>query len=243
MEEHISHPYSEEMEGKSNIANIGIFLVNPGTVEGSLTVLEKLHKLVPQPYGPEAAPCATPVHGDAGSVMGMLSAKNAQIHGMTPEERLEGIWPVPGDFHRRMIHLQDTMNMLWTNETTSAHDRGTLSNIRTVFSIKSVKAKVSDSFNHVEDLVHVATKGLVVLAARKLMGLDSCLDSNADADEDRQERLQTVSQQIATYFWSQPSMGHIQSIIEADDEAAPEPYCVCKEHKGKCTITLMYLNG
>ena len=62
-------------------------------------------------------------------------------------------------------------------------DRGTLTNICIVFHLKGVKQKVAESFNHVKDMVHLVTKGLVVIIAMELPKLHSAHKISND-DED-----------------------------------------------------------
>ena len=176
--DHIKHEYSTQLAEKSHVVSLGVIQENPGTLEGNRHVMTKLHDYVPFPAGKAYQPIGIPVHGDAATVLGMMKAKTSKRVANTPTERLEGIWPVPGEFHRRMLYLQDVMNDMYKE---SKNEPGTLYNIKNKFTMKSVKAKVSDSFNHVEDLVHLATKGLVCLAAMHILNLDE-LSATSDAD-------------------------------------------------------------
>ena len=69
-------------------------------------------------------------------------------------DRLDGLWPVPGEFHRWMLHLQDSYTELYNK---SSKQSGTLGNIRTKMNFQGIHPKVSDSFAHNEDLLHLLT--------------------------------------------------------------------------------------
>ena len=47
-----------------------------------------------------------PVHGDALSVERMVKAQQLRVASSTAEDRLEGLEPIPQEFHKRGIILQ-----------------------------------------------------------------------------------------------------------------------------------------
>jgi hypothetical protein len=228
--DHKEHKHSHEQSKRSDVVNIGIIQTNPGSTKGSLAVLDILHKYAPFPNGPGLAPFALPVHGDAASVLGMLCAKRGRAGSKTPSERLEAIWPVPGEFHRRMIQMQDTFNLLYAAGST--HDRGTLANIQTVFKLKGVKSRVSQSFNHDEDMIHMTTKGLVCLVAMSLLHIQETEENARTSDADLQRELHDVAQQIVDFFWHQPSMTDVMACIEADVLEKEDHFCLCDRSLG-----------
>ena len=231
VEEHILHKYSDKMAMKSNCATIGIIQANPGSTEGNMAVLDALHKYVPFPDGHKKPPAGIPVHGDASSVLSMIKAKRTRSGMGNVEERLEGIWPVPGEFHRRMLQNQDTMNLLFNAD--SINDIGTLAEIKNRFQMKGVKKKVSESFNHVEDLLNLSTKGLVCLVAMKL--LDISFDTKSTlTDEELQNQFADVAEKIVTFFWHQTPMTDVMNTIEIETPDGVEDliqpvYCSCQK--------------
>ena len=157
------------MASRSEAVTIGIIKENPGSKDGIIVVLDELHKNVPFPRGRQEKPDGVPDHGDCLSVWSTLKAKRTRAGMATPSERLDGFWRVPGEFHRRMLLNQDTMNALYKPE--SVNDRGTLYEIKAKFQIKSVKSNVNDCFNHVEDMLNMVTKGFVCLTALELLDM------------------------------------------------------------------------
>jgi hypothetical protein len=87
---------------------------NPGTTEGMSAVTKHLQQFIPYPDGKRFSPVATPVHGDAATVLQLNKAMRSRRLAPANEDRLNGIWPVPGEFHRRMLHLQDCFDLLFS---------------------------------------------------------------------------------------------------------------------------------
>ena len=230
VDNHILHKHSDEMAKKSKAVTIGIIPVNPGTTDGNMTVLDELHKYVPFPSGRMQEPAGIPVHGDAASVLGMLKAKRTRSGMGTPAERLEGIWPIPGEFHRRMLLNQDSMNILYRPE--SQNDKGTLSEVKNKFQLKGVKTKVTDAFNHVEDMFSLTTKGLICLVAMKLLNIRYDAKPTKD-DEALQEKFSEVAEKVVTFFWHQTPMTDVMTVIEADTASSTSVFCKCGKHIGK----------
>ncbi|XP_014672745.1 PREDICTED: uncharacterized protein LOC106813191 [Priapulus caudatus] len=115
-----------------------------------------------------------PCHGDALTVERIFDGKRARAAGHSRLERLEGIHPVPQEFHKRAILLQDTMDMLFNGQ--SAPDKGTLFNIKNVFNHRNLKKKVMDNFNHVEDFLKFTTAAMVSYLAMMLCGISKLTD-------------------------------------------------------------------
>ena len=223
---HLQHQYSKEMSAKSEVCTIGIIQENPGTPSGMLKVCDELHELL-VPYPEEGRPYPLPLWGDALSVLVFNKAARNRNSGRTTSERLEGMWAVPGDFHRRMLHLEDTYRILFHQD--SAGDRGTLSQIKDCLNFHGVKSKVSSSFNQCEDMLHITTMGYVCLTAMKLLGLKS-LDEQLAEDKDPDQVLVEVAEKVTTFFWKQTSFTNIMEVADARVEGWEENYgCVCGE--------------
>ena len=90
--------------------------------------MAQLESYLPEPRRP------IPVHGDGASILSMLKAKNIKSSCL-PMGRHRNIAPVMGEFHRRMIHLQDAHDILQCGAT---NDRGTLANQKVVFNIEVI---------------------------------------------------------------------------------------------------------
>ena len=72
-------------------------------MHSAMRILDQLHRYCPSKEG---TPVQVPVNGDALSVERMIQALDARAPSMTAEGRLEGIQPVPQEFHKRGIILQ-----------------------------------------------------------------------------------------------------------------------------------------
>ena len=180
-------------------------------------------------------PKVVAVHGDAGSVLGMMSAKRSRACCETPSDRLEGIWPVPGEFHRRILLNQDTMNIFFKDA--SRGTRGTLSNISTVFAMKGVKPKVSDAFNHDEDLIHLTAKGLVCLVAMELLKVSSPEATSTLEQAALEDKLNEVAEQVTSFFWHQTPISDVMNVVEADTSSSKdEQYCTCHAKLGTVAL-------
>jgi len=53
-----------------------------------------------------------PVHGDCGAVERMIDAQRARAADLTPMDRLQGLEPVPQEFHHRGLMIQ-VFSLLW----------------------------------------------------------------------------------------------------------------------------------
>lgn len=215
-----SHRQSDAMAMKSNCVALGLDLVNPGTLKGMVHVMDTL---TPMKMKEEAMV----IHGDAATVLMLEKAKLCRGSSVNSTERLDTLRPVPGEFHRRMLHLQDTYNLLFNQ--LSFGEVGTLANVKSAFHHKSVTAQLASSFNHCEHMLHSYTKALVVLTAIELLER-----INITSETDQQELLKAISKEVTSHFWHQPSMS---GILEAADHRVPgwvEDYsCKCKVVDGK----------
>ena len=83
---------------------MGVVEENPSTIAGVSNILRHLHQYVP--VTPGGIPHSIPCHGDGLSVERMCDSLRHNSGGLTPMERLEGIVPVPQEFHKRALLLQ-----------------------------------------------------------------------------------------------------------------------------------------
>ena len=82
---------------------LGVMEENTSTVLGVANILRHLHNYVPK-SGDDVH--IIPCHGDGLSVERMRDAVKHNSGADSPAGRLEGIVPVPQEFHKRMILLQ-----------------------------------------------------------------------------------------------------------------------------------------
>jgi len=85
-------------------ANIGIIHANPSSTAGVIDVMSALSEFVPRLNNETVRVIAT--HGDCLAVELMVDAKREQSHDMTTITRLQGLEPVPQEFHHRRVMLQ-----------------------------------------------------------------------------------------------------------------------------------------
>ena len=83
--------------------NLGVIESSPSSTAGVIEIMQVL-----QEYCPETQDGyhAIPAHGDVHSVERMLDARQARANGNGPKARLEGMEPVPQEFHKRCVLLQ-----------------------------------------------------------------------------------------------------------------------------------------
>jgi len=84
--------------------NIGIIDANPSSTAGVIDVMCRLHEYVPQLH--DGTLITVPTHGDCGAVERMVDAKRARVADLTSSDRLEGLEPVPQEFHHRGLMIQ-----------------------------------------------------------------------------------------------------------------------------------------
>jgi hypothetical protein len=126
------------------------------------------------------------------------------------------------------------MNLFFSGK--SAGERATLYHIKNIFGHHSVKADVSQSFNHVADLMGQVTDCYAILLAKKVLKLDSlqsqpeCVDSDQMHDPDyRQHYLDNTCEEMLSAFWQNITvlnLGEDAEGVDGDDEF---PFCHCRE--------------
>ena len=89
-------------------ANIGVIDANPSSTAGVIDIMCHLNHFVPR-HGDAVRVIAT--HGDCLAVERMVDAKRARASDMTALFRLEGLEPVPQEFHHRGLMLQVTKQL------------------------------------------------------------------------------------------------------------------------------------
>lgn len=100
----MEHAYSAEMSERSKVISLGTIDANPSTHEGTLTIMEELHKYVPT--GDDGKLFPVLVQGDGLSVDRMRTAKQRRCRTPTTTARLEGLVISPQEFHHEALHLQ-----------------------------------------------------------------------------------------------------------------------------------------
>jgi len=228
--EHIDHPESAAMAQKSDTAVIGVIQENPGTSDGMIAVTNYLQRFIPYPNGKLQAPVPIPVHGDAATVLQLYKAMRSRRLAPANEDRLNGIWPVPGEFHRRMLNIQDCFDMLFTPG--GSNSPGTLANIKARMNfLTAAPKKVTSTFHHCEEMLHCVTKGLVILAAMEILGLDKV---DGELGDEPERELERVTQALVSFFTFKVSRSNVQEIL---DERVPERTddygCKCGEIDGE----------
>jgi hypothetical protein len=94
-----------------------------------------------------------------------------------------------------------------------------------------VRPKVSEAFNHDEELLHMTARSFVVLAAMDILKLES----QDEVVEDK-ERLTKAVDDLVQFFWIAPSVSSV--IRTADHRVAgwKDNYkCFCNVVDGKLT--------
>ena len=82
---------------------LGVIEENTSSIAGVSNILRHLHKYIPR-IGDDLY--VIPCHGDGLSVERMRDAVRHNSCGDTAASRLEGIIPVPQEFHKRMLLLE-----------------------------------------------------------------------------------------------------------------------------------------
>ncbi|XP_014670054.1 PREDICTED: uncharacterized protein LOC106811048 [Priapulus caudatus] len=230
---HVPHRYSAEMRKKSRLVNMGVIPEHPSTTAGVIRITDVLQKYVPQMENGQLY--TVPCHRDALTMERIIDAKRARAAGHTKLERLEGVEPVPQEFHKRGIMLQDTLNSLF--DARSAVERGTLFNMKNVFNHRNLKKHVMGNFNHVDDFMHFVTDAMICYLALQLCSLNSL-------DEPLTMHVTQLAKAIVAQVWLQLPMTDIADVLDAevgspqpspfddDDDSFMYPFCICQEDKG-----------
>lgn len=82
----------------------------------------------------------------------------------------------------------------------SAIDKGTL---KTVFCHRSVQKDIGEAFNHASEFQRFGTYGYTILAAMKVLSMDTIDNNPIDltAIVDRHAYLETVAKKVVGLFW------------------------------------------
>ncbi|XP_070559583.1 uncharacterized protein [Ptychodera flava] len=226
MEDYIPHQYIQESKKKSTIINLGIIKENPATNNGVVAIMNNLNKYVPQrnPGDPYPILC----HGDQSSAERMVEGRHAMADSEDPSDRLIGLVPNCQDFYERCIILQDTMNMLFSEN--SAGNEGTLFHLKTIFKHTNVKKNISHCINDVESLLNFTTEAMVVLAAMKLLNItdiDARPENAPTEDADKPAYLGSLAADIVSLVWPSIDYQSIHDVVndgEHDDDEDDDHY-------------------
>ncbi|KAL7395577.1 hypothetical protein ABVT39_019611 [Epinephelus coioides] len=140
--------------------NLGVLSCNPSSNSGVIEIMTFLHQFV-LVRDNKLLPilCC----GDGLSVERMTNCHCARNTGETPSDRVEGLIPTPQEFHREMILLQDTMDLLYIHE--SDFVRGTIAHLKNDFDHRSFKKQVSANVQHSWDMMETSKRAWCSAAA------------------------------------------------------------------------------
>ena len=103
MQQHIRHEFSDAMEEKSTIVNLGAVDANPATTIGVIQVMENLQNYVPVNDDKlHRIVC----NGDQLSMERMTHARHSRVRGESQADRLEGLIETPQEFHKEGLMAQ-----------------------------------------------------------------------------------------------------------------------------------------
>ncbi|CAH1248614.1 ING4 [Branchiostoma lanceolatum] len=202
---HIPHPRSREMREKSNI------------------IMEHLHNYVPEVQPGQLHPVLC--RGDGLSIERMIHAKRARSNGGTQKAKLQGLAEGAQEFHKEIILLQDTMDLLFSGRSEAS--RVTLSQLKAFFSHRGMKAKF-------------ATCAYICLLATDLCRMDGVQDLPVDFPARKQQQLQWLTNVVVDFCWLAPDHEDIMTAVQAMGEDSGDeeifPYCSCLEEKEETMI-------
>lgn len=229
---HIPHEYSAESAMKTETVNLGIIDENPSSTAGVIRIMEAYHTFAPR--SSEGAYRVVPTHGDALSVERMNDAKRARAAELSDTNRLEGLEPIPQEFHHRGLMLQNLMDTMFSGK--SLVERGTLSQLKNAFGHRNVTTDVMNSFNSVENFIRFVTEGHVVLLTMELLDMKTISDvprgSTPTADhEEKKAYLDDVCSAIVKQIWLLPAAEEFNQVVEAEVKGDPTQWCFCGEEK------------
>ncbi len=237
---HIRHEFSVESSQKSTVWNLGVIEEDPGSTSGSIAVAKHLSQFVP--CYPDGSTYEIPVNGDGGTIEKLVKAKRMMSSETTPLHRLEGLEPVPGEFHKRGILLQDFMNQYFTQK--SAADRGTIYHVKQVMGKKNLEKNVMRNFHHVQETVHMIAKANICMIAMENLGLNHIDDQPTpepiyDTLEEQQDFLQAVASNVVDMIWlpsptedfrsAVPDFGDDPDDLETMVDDVSKRYCICSD--------------
>ncbi len=218
--QHIQHAHSAESAEKSQVLNLGVVQENPASASGTIAILRHIHKYVPRVDG-KFYP--TVVYGDQLSCERHNDAHVALANEPQEEDRLSALEPGCQEFHKRMLRLQDTMNLFFSGS--SATDKGTLFWLKSVFNHRSVQKEVKDAFNHVSEFLEFVTEGYTLLLAMQILRMQRLDDRPQNAPDglesachaDRFKFLHDIAEEMVASIWHD-TMG-----VEANDNTDDQP--------------------
>uniref|UniRef100_K1R5V6 Protein YNG1 n=1 Tax=Magallana gigas TaxID=29159 RepID=K1R5V6_MAGGI len=206
--------------------DIGVCQENPSTTEGTIRILERLHEYVPRQ---ENLLFPLICYGDGLSCERHNDAHMARANAGTPLEGLQGLQPVAQEFHKRMLLMQDTMDIFFSGK--SAQDKGTLFHLKNLFGHRGVKKQIGDSFNHASTFLKFVTYGYTLLAAMEVLHMESITDEPTDIDtvRNKTEYVMNTARQIVDLIWFEID---VNRIVNAREDGSVYEFCYCKEELG-----------
>ena len=100
---HVPHQYSEELQSKSEVNNLGIIDANPSNTGETIQILDHLKKYVPTNDG---KPVNIACHGDGLTIECITKAKKARATFRARDYDLGCIKESPQEFHKEGINLE-----------------------------------------------------------------------------------------------------------------------------------------
>ena len=96
-------------------------------------------------------------------------------------------------------------------------------------SFQNLQEKVEQCFDEFQDLLHMSTKGLVVLRAIHVLKLDNMNDlSPHSSDKNMQKELDEVSRDVLRYFNHRPAYNSIVGCKDVLADHRSKELCLCK---------------
>ncbi|XP_071478800.1 uncharacterized protein [Diadema antillarum] len=211
------HEKSDCMSQKSELVTLGIVPTNPGTMQGIETVLEHLQQYLPASIrGGGANP--TLVSGNESAIKGVLQAQRVRADRETWQERLDGYIPVPQEYDKEILLLQDSNNVFFDGKSTSA--KGTIAQLKNEFNYTFLRKEVLQNVQEAWDMYEFVTEGYSLLCALKFCGTSSLHEVPASfpAKGSRQNKLlwvKTVAQRVVDFVYHEPKRSSIQLAADA----------------------------
>ena len=138
-----------------------------------------------------------------------------------------------------VVVFQDTMDLFFSGKMAS--DRGSLYHAKNIFGHHSVKANVSECFNHISDLIKQITDAYTILLAMTILNLRSVDDFPVDdvstfTKEQKRDFLADLSSKIVDAVWQDMDVDIVRQTIDREndrgnDDEGEYPYCFCGEGK------------
>jgi len=154
---YFKHEYSAQMSKKSEIVTLGVWDKDENHNKDVVEFSEDAQQFVPgvrseeeianvlewEDRNPNMRP--VPMLGDEKSCQRIRSAHGSRMQENTPEERLEGYFTSPLDFHEKMIFLAVIYHILMKD--TSIREGGTLAQLRALINRMNVKMPVKHNYH------------------------------------------------------------------------------------------------